>query len=73
MFENQRLVTRGIEVNLYLSKETGYLCVWVAGLALSACFPRVELQFLLFALIAGIRWATAGNSQNRNIIILERR
>lgn len=73
MFESRRFVTGGSRENLYQPKEVRYFYLWVAALMLSACFPKAEPQFLLLALIAGIRWAMAGNSQNRNIIILERR
>ncbi len=73
MFEGRRFVTGASGKNLYLPKEARYLCLWVAALVLSACFPKAEPQFLLLALIAGIRWAMSGNSRNRNIIILERR
>lgn len=73
MFESRKFVTGGSGENPCLPKEARYLCLWVAALALSACFPKTESQFLLLALIVGVRWAMSGNFQNRSIIILERR
>ncbi len=72
MFENRRLIARGTGENLYLPKEVGYFGLWVAALVLSACFPKVESQLLLLALILGIRWIANGNSRNVNVVIMER-
>ena len=56
-----------------LFKQARYLCLWVMALVLSACFPAVELQFLVLSIITGVKWIVDSRSGKTNIVIVERR
>lgn len=52
-----------------LRRESLYLCLSVVALILSAWFPAIEEQFLVFAIIAGARWIVVGRTDRINIVI----
>jgi hypothetical protein len=48
-----------------------YFLLWVSLLVMSAYVPKFRLQFLITALIMGIRWATLSVSQHVHITVLK--
>ena len=52
-----------------LSSQRIYLYLWTSGIALSACFPGAELQFLVLSVILGAKWIVEGRTDRINIIL----
>ncbi|MDD3906218.1 MAG: hypothetical protein PHS46_06805 [Candidatus Omnitrophica bacterium] len=51
------------------SMQNLYLCLWVSAIALSACFPAIEVQLLVSSVIVGAKWIAEGKTQKINIIL----
>ncbi len=46
-----------------------YFHLSILSLILSACFQKVEIQFIVFSIICGARWIASGKYNRTNIFI----
>jgi len=54
---------------LHTLKQARYFFLSIAALLLSACFPAVEKQLIIFSLITGAKWIVGNRVNKVNIII----